>query len=112
MVDLYGVYCYIIPKKFLFLGCATKRRAPLLEAVRSRKSRVKLVNAASTGQTVTITLSGLGGGTQAQLDTLKANTITHPDRIVAVRSKLVVQGEFLEQVLPAYSIRVLEIDRK
>jgi hypothetical protein len=40
------------------------------------------------------------------LDTLKANTIratntiTHPDRIVPVCSKLAVKGERLEHVLP------------
>jgi len=49
-------------------------------------------------------------------DTLKANTIratntiTHPDRIVPVCSKLAVKGERLEHVLPAHSIQVLEID--
>jgi alpha-N-arabinofuranosidase len=79
---------------------------------------VKLVNAASTAQPVTITLSGLGSGTHtAVLNTLSANTtwatntITHPDRVVPVHSKLAVKGERLEQVLPAHSIQVLEIDR-
>ena len=52
------------------------------------------------------------------LDTLKANTIwatntiTNPNRIVPVRSKLAVKGERLEHVLPPYSIQVLEIDLK
>jgi alpha-N-arabinofuranosidase len=87
----------------------------------SRNSRIcmKMVNAASTPQPLTITLSGLGAGTRsAQLDTLKGNTIwatntiTNPNRIVPVRSKLTVQGERLEQVLPPYSIQVLEIDLK
>jgi alpha-N-arabinofuranosidase len=79
---------------------------------------VKLVNAASTGQPVTLTLTGLGSGDHsALLDTLQANTIwatdtiTHPDRVVPVRSKVVVKGERLEHVLPAHSIQVLEIDR-
>ena len=80
---------------------------------------MKLVNAASTAQPVTITLSGLGAGTHAaQLDTLKANTtwatntITNPNRIVPVRSKLTVKGERLEHVMPPYSIQVLEVDLK
>jgi alpha-L-arabinofuranosidase len=82
------------------------------------KSKVcmKLVNAASTAQPVAITLKGLGDGTRkATLDTLKANTtwatntIAAPDRIVPVRSTLNLKGERLEQVLPAYSIQVLEI---
>jgi alpha-N-arabinofuranosidase len=80
---------------------------------------IKLVNAASTAQPVTITLSGLSGGTHAAvLDTLKANTIwatntiSHPDRVVPVRSKVAIKGERWEQVLPAHSIQVLEIDGK
>ena len=79
---------------------------------------VKLVNAASTDQPVTLTLSGLGGETHAAvLDTLKANTIwatntiTYPHRVVPVRSQLSIQGERLEHVLPGHSIQVLEIDR-
>jgi alpha-N-arabinofuranosidase len=87
----------------------------------SKDSRVcmKMVNAASTPQPLTITLSGLGAGTRsAQLDTLKGNTIwatntiTNPNRIVPVRSKPTVQGERLDHVLPPYSIQVLEIDLK
>jgi len=83
------------------------------------KSKVcmKLVNAASTAQAVTISLKGLGDGTRkATLDTLKAsttwatNTIAAPDRIVPVRSTVNVKAERLEHVLPAYSIQVLEIN--
>lgn len=80
---------------------------------------MKLVNAASTTQPVTITLTGLGSGTHAaQLDTLKANTIwatntiTNPNRIVPVRSKLAIKGERLEHVMPPYSIQVLEVNLK
>ena len=79
---------------------------------------VKLVNAASTDQPITITLSGLGSGTHpALLDTLTANTnwatntITQPDRIVPVRSKVALQGERFDHVLPARSIQVLEMNR-
>ena len=88
-------------------------------ASRNSKVCMKIVNAASTLQPVTITLSGLGAGTRsALLDTLKANTIwatntiTNPNRIVPVRSKLTVKGERLEHVLPPYSIQVMEIDLK
>ena len=80
---------------------------------------VKLVNASSIAQPIAITLRGLGAGTHtALLDTLKANTISatntisHPDRVVPVRSKLSVTGERLEQVLPPHSIHVLEVDLK
>jgi alpha-N-arabinofuranosidase len=88
-------------------------------ASKNSKVCMKMVNAASTPQPVTITLSGLGAGNRsALLDTLKANTIwatntiTNPNRIVPVRSKLTVKGERLDHVLPAYSIQVLEVDLK
>jgi alpha-N-arabinofuranosidase len=83
------------------------------------KSKVcmKLVNAASTAQPVTITWKGLGDATRrARLDTLKANTtwatntIAAPNRIVPVRSNVSLKGERLEHVLPPYSIQVMEIN--
>jgi alpha-N-arabinofuranosidase len=83
------------------------------------KACVKLVNAASTPQSVNITLNGLGSGTHTvQVETLRANTtwatnsIAEPNRIVPVRSKLTVTGEKVEHTLPPYSIQVLEIDLK
>src|SRR3954452_18834565 len=76
-------------------------------ASKGSKACLKLVNAASTAQPVRITLSGLGAGNRsAVVDTLKANsiwatnTITNPNRVVPVRSKLNVKGERLEHVLP------------
>jgi alpha-L-arabinofuranosidase len=88
-------------------------------ATKGSKACVKMVNAASTPQPISITLSGLGSAARsAQLDTMKGNTIwatnsiTNPTRIVPVRSKLTVKGERLEHVLPPYSIQVMEIDLK
>jgi len=88
-------------------------------ATQGSKACVKLVNAASTAQSINITLSGLGSGNHAAvLDTLKGNTtwatntIANPTRIVPVRSRLTVKGERLDQVLPPYSIQVLEVDLK
>jgi alpha-N-arabinofuranosidase len=88
-------------------------------ASKGAKACLKLVNAASTAQPVTITLRGLGAGNHtAQVDTLKGNTvwatntITTPNRVVPVRSKLTVKGERLEHALPPYSIQVMEIDLK
>jgi alpha-L-arabinofuranosidase len=88
-------------------------------ATKGAKACVKLVNAASTAQPVAITLSGLGAGNHvAQVDTMKANTgwatntITNPNRVAPVRSKTTVKGERLDQVLPPYSIQVVEIDLK
>jgi alpha-L-arabinofuranosidase len=80
---------------------------------------LKLVNASSAEQPLTITLHGLGTATRtAHIETLKANTtwatntIEHPDRIVPVRSALTIQGERIEHVMPGYSIQVVELDWK
>ena len=80
---------------------------------------VKLVNASSTEQPVAIALNGLGAGTHtARIDTLKANstwatnTITHPERIVPVKSTASIKGDHLHHAMPAYSIQVLQIDLK
>jgi alpha-L-arabinofuranosidase len=80
---------------------------------------MKLVNATSTGQPVTITLNGIGGATRtAHIDTLKANTtwatntIKDPARILPVSSVLTVKGERIAYVVPAYSIQVIAVDLK
>jgi alpha-N-arabinofuranosidase len=85
----------------------------------SRKLCVKLVNAASVEQPITIHLKGLGNATRtAHLETLMANTIwatntiADPKRIVPVSSTLNVKAERMPYVVPAYSIQVLEIDFK
>jgi alpha-N-arabinofuranosidase len=90
-----------------------------ITASTNSKACLKLVNAASTPQPVTINLTGLGSGTHtASIDTLKANTtwatnsITDPNRIVPVRSKLNIDGERIQHTLPPYSIQVLQIDLK
>jgi alpha-N-arabinofuranosidase len=90
-----------------------------ITAAKGSKVCLKLVNASSTPQPLTITLSGLGPGARtAQLDTLKANTIwatntiANPNRIVPVRSKVTVKGERLQHVQPPYSVQVMEIDWK
>ncbi len=80
------------------------------------KACLKLVNASSTPQTVSLQLKGLGAGAHtAQVQTLRANTtwatnsITDPTRIVPVRSKLTVNGEALQHTLPPYTVEVVEI---
>jgi alpha-L-arabinofuranosidase len=80
---------------------------------------IKLVNASSAGQPITIALNGLGAGThRAHIDTLKANTtwatntITQPERIVPVRSTAAIKGERLQHVMPGYAIQVVEVDLK
>jgi alpha-N-arabinofuranosidase len=85
----------------------------------SNKLCLKLVNAASTPQPLTLALDGLGATAhKANVDTLQAkttlatNTITEPKRIVPVRSALTIKGERLNHVVPAYSIQVLEIELK
>jgi alpha-L-arabinofuranosidase len=85
----------------------------------SNKLCLKLVNAASTPQQLTIALNGLGAaGHTAHIDTLKANTtwatntITDPKRILPVKSTLTIKSESLPYVLQPYSIQVLEIELK
>jgi len=78
---------------------------------------VKLVNASSTDQPVSVALNGLGAGAHtARIQTLKANTtwatntIIEPGRIVPVKSTTSIKGERIEQVMPRYAIQVVEID--
>jgi alpha-L-arabinofuranosidase len=85
----------------------------------SNKMCLKLVNASSTEQPVTIALQGLGAGARtAHVTTLHANTtwatntIHEPRRIVPVSSTLNVNGENIPYVAPANSIQVLELDLK
>jgi len=80
---------------------------------------LKLVNATSAEQPVTITLPGLGTAAHAaRISTLRANTtwatntIQDPKRVAPANSTLPVNGERIAYVAPAYSIQVLEIDRK
>jgi alpha-N-arabinofuranosidase len=77
---------------------------------------LKLVNASSTEQQVTITLQGAGAASHtARVSTLHANTtwatntIQAPARIVPVNSTLKINGERLPYVLPPYSIQVLDV---
>ncbi len=80
---------------------------------------VKLVNASSAEQPVSLALNGLGVATRSvHMQTLKGstiwatNTITQPERIVPVKSTASVKGERIQHVMPGYSIQVLQIDRK
>ncbi len=88
-------------------------------SVTASQSKVcmKFVNASSTEQTLSLALNGLGAANRtARIQTLKANTtwatntITHPERIVPVRSTAPVHGERLQHVMPGYSIQVVELD--
>ena len=85
----------------------------------SNKVCIKLVNAGSAEQALSISLSGLGAGTRTgHIETLKAsttwatNSITHPDRIVPVKSAVSIKGERLQHVIPGYSIQVVQIGLK
>ncbi|HYZ86201.1 MAG TPA: alpha-L-arabinofuranosidase C-terminal domain-containing protein [Bryobacteraceae bacterium] len=88
-------------------------------STKSNKGCLKLVNGASVPQPVRIELSGIGGESHAaRVNTLKGNTtwatntINDPNRIVPVTSEATFNGDHLEQVLPPYSIQVLEVDLK
>jgi alpha-N-arabinofuranosidase len=85
----------------------------------SHRLCLKLVNAASTPQSVSMDLKGLKGATQqARLKTLQANTvwatnsIDHPDRIVPISSAVAIKGGKLAHTMPGNSIQLLEVDLK
>ena len=85
----------------------------------SNKLCLKLVNAASTAQPLTITLNGAGAGTRtAHINMLKANTIwatntiKDPKRIAPVSSTLNLKGAGTPYIVPPYSIQVLEVGLK
>jgi alpha-N-arabinofuranosidase len=80
---------------------------------------MKLVNASSTEQPLSLTFNGLGATSRmAQIATLKANTtwatntITQPERIMPAKSTAPIQSERLRHVMPGYSIEVVEVDLK
>lgn len=80
---------------------------------------LKLVNASSAPQPVTITLQGAGAAAHtARVSTLHANTIwatntiQSPARIIPVNSTLRINGERLPYVVQPYSIQVLEVNLK
>ncbi len=79
---------------------------------------LKLVNAASAEQPLTIILRGLGAAETARITTLHANTtwatntIANPRRIVPVNSALKIDACSIRFTAPPYSIQVLEVDRK
>jgi alpha-N-arabinofuranosidase len=80
---------------------------------------LKLVNASSTEQPVTITLQGAGTASHtARVSTLHANTIWATNtieataRIVPMNSTLNIKGERLPYVVPPYSIQVLDVTLK
>ena len=87
--------------------------------VNAAKKRLylKLVNAASTPQPVTIDLQGAKLAATAKLvslsahDTQATNTLEHPDQVVPVNSALPVSSHF-QHTLPGYSIQVLEFQQQ
>jgi alpha-L-arabinofuranosidase len=85
----------------------------------SNKGCLKLVNASSAPQSLSLNLNGLGKEVhQGRLSTLKGNTvwatntIEHPDRIVPVSSAMTIKGEHLNHTVPGYSIQLLQFDLK
>jgi len=100
-------------------GAADKFFYSATTSAKSNKACIKLVNAASTPQPVSITLKGITEASHAaRIETLKANTtwatntITDSKRIVPVTSSANFKGGRLENVLPGYSIQVMELDLK
>jgi alpha-N-arabinofuranosidase len=80
---------------------------------------LKLVNGASTSQTVRVHLSGVTQvNKQAQLTTLRGNTpeetnsITDPGRILPIATTIHNAATSFEHTMPPYSIQVLDIQTK
>jgi len=80
---------------------------------------LKLVNAGSSGQPVNISCDGLtkirSGGTMLQMKAGKpedTNSISEPQKIVPVTSKLKGLGKNFNRILPAYSITVLQVETR
>lgn len=77
---------------------------------------LKLVNASSDVQALTIEMPGAHPGAGAKLirlsapDTQTTNSIDHPDRLVPVDSTIHDVSSNFSVTLPAYSIQVLQID--
>jgi alpha-N-arabinofuranosidase len=85
----------------------------------ANKLCLKLVNGSSTEQRLTINVSPAGAAAhRARIETLKANTtwatnsITHPERIVPVKTTTTMNGERIEHTMSGNTIQVLEIDIK
>jgi alpha-N-arabinofuranosidase len=82
------------------------------------KVYLKLVNASSVPQSVTVDLSGAKVAKTGSLITLRGtnqtetNTITAPTRIVPVKTTLHDVGENFNHTVPAYAIQVLELQAK
>jgi alpha-L-arabinofuranosidase len=84
-----------------------------------KKLCLKLVNASSTEQPLSIAFNGAGqGALPARMNTLKANSvwatnsIQYPERIVPVKSTTSIRGARMQHVMPGYSIQVVEVDLK
>jgi alpha-L-arabinofuranosidase len=80
---------------------------------------LKLVNATSSEQPLTIRLRGVrGAGRIAHVATLHGNTvwatntISDPKQIVPVHSMVKLRGERTPYVVAPYSIQLLEVDLK
>jgi alpha-L-arabinofuranosidase len=96
------------PKLFYSVSRDTKKKQLYL----------KLVNAASTPQTVDLKLAGADFAKTGKLVMLKANTtlatntIDQPTNIVPVESTLKNVSSTVHYTAPAYSIQVIQLDRK
>jgi alpha-N-arabinofuranosidase len=83
-----------------------------------KKLYLKMVNAASTPQTVDIELEGAKIAAGAKLTTLSAkdtqatNSIDHPDFLKPIDSTVTLTGSRLHHTMPQYSIQVLEFNQQ
>ena len=100
------------------------KQIPVLFYVATRNQQtgtvyLKLVNAGGSNQTMHISLAGVAkvasNGTMVQLKADKpedTNSITEPNKIIPVTTKIKGLGKNFTRVVPAYSITVLQIETK
>lgn len=94
----------------------TRVYASVTRDEKRRKLFVKVVNASSEAQPLTIMLEGASKvGPQGRLTSISGrtpnatNSITHPRNIVPVENNIAIPGAKLEQSFAPYSINVLEL---
>jgi alpha-N-arabinofuranosidase len=88
------------------------------EDTKRNRLYLKLVNAASTPQSIAVKFLGATLANTGKMVMLKApstqatNTLEEPANIVPVESTLRNMGSELPYTAPAYSIQVIQIDRR
>jgi alpha-N-arabinofuranosidase len=99
-------------------GAGAKFFYSITSSTARKKLYLKLVNAASSAQSVDIDIDGAKVAASAKVITLSAkdtqatNSIDHPDFLKPIDSMAAVAGSHLHYTMPQYSIQVLEFNEQ